>query len=59
MLKRRNSPYASHDWHAPRRVPMDCTPVMLGPGRITRPRGGEKDDPTMWSSATPTGGFVI
>lgn len=40
MVKRRNSPYASHDWAAPRHVPMDCTAVMLQPLPVTvRKRG--------------------
>ena len=31
MLKRRSSPYASHDRKAVRHAPMDCTAVMLKP----------------------------
>lgn len=40
MVKRRNSPYASHDRTAPRHVPMDCTVVMLEALPVTvRKRG--------------------
>ena len=35
MVKRRNSPYASHDRQAPRHVDMDCTAVMLNPKPVT------------------------
>jgi hypothetical protein len=35
MVKRRNSPYASHDRQAPRHVDMDCTAVMLNPMPVT------------------------
>jgi hypothetical protein len=40
MVKRRNSPYASHDRAAPRHVPMDCSVVMLDALPVTvRERG--------------------
>ena len=40
MVKRRNSPYASHDRAAPRHVPMDCAVVMLEALPVTvRKRG--------------------
>ena len=40
MVKRRNSPYASHDRAAPRHAPMDCTAVMLEALPVTvRKRG--------------------
>lgn len=31
MVKRRHSPYATHDRRAPTRVPTDCTPKIIGP----------------------------
>jgi hypothetical protein len=34
MVKRRNSPYASHDRSARIRVDMNCEPKMLDPPRL-------------------------
>jgi hypothetical protein len=34
MVKRRNSPYATHDRSLPTRVPIDCTPKPAGPRLI-------------------------
>ena len=37
MVKRRNSPYASHDRTARTRVPIDCTPCMVPPPQQPAP----------------------
>jgi hypothetical protein len=61
MVKRRNSPFASFDRMAPRRVPMDGAPVMLKPGRITKARNTKVQRPPpagLWSVDNPGGGFI-
>jgi hypothetical protein len=51
MVKRRNSPYASHNRNLPIRVPIDCTPVTVGPmPRRRRERQRRTVDDFGWSS---------
>jgi hypothetical protein len=58
MVKRRNSHYAPHKRDAKTRVPIDCTPSMLGP----MPRSPKKrrlpTQPVAWSRENPYGSFV-
>jgi hypothetical protein len=58
MVKRRNSPFPSHDRTAAIRVPIDCTPTLLKPGRITKPRKPKTDSDKLWSPENPSGGFI-
>ncbi len=46
MVKRRNSPYASHNRNLPIRVPIDCTPTILAaaPPRVRATRAKAVDD---------------
>jgi hypothetical protein len=55
MVKRRNSPYASHDPAAPTRVPIDCTPQTLPamPKSEAKPNARTKK---AWSPRNPNGG---
>jgi hypothetical protein len=57
MVKRRNSPYKSHDRSLATRVPIDCAPQMAPPMR-RQPKARNKD-PGQWSPSNPKGGFVI
>ncbi|WP_436295763.1 transposase [Variovorax sp. LjRoot178] len=52
MLKRRHSPYVSYDRHAPTRVPMDCTPKIIGPPG-TRPKPADSHIPRQFRSFMP------
>jgi len=58
MVKRRNSPYASHDPDAPTRVPIDCTPqtVPAMPVSAAKPNARAKK---AWSPTNPVGSFLI
>jgi hypothetical protein len=58
MLKRRNSPYASFDPAAPRNVKLDCTPTLLRPGRLTKPKPTRTKAPPQWSPDSPNGAFT-
>lgn len=46
MVKRRNSPYASHNRNLPIRVPIDCTPIILAatPPRVRAARAKAVED---------------
>jgi hypothetical protein len=60
MVKRRNSPYASHDPRAPTRVPIDCTPQTLPamPTPAAKPNAKAKAKKP-WSPKNPKEAFVI
>ena len=57
MVKRRNSPYASHDRNARTQVPIDCTPAMLGP--MPRRTTAQRAPPRFWSPDNPSGGMAL
>jgi hypothetical protein len=57
MVKRRNSRYKAFDWGAPRRVPIDCTPVPAGP-MVVAPLGRTRKR-RVWSVRNPEGRFVV
>jgi hypothetical protein len=59
MVKRRNSSYAPHDRSKPRKVPMDCTPVLLASAQCRLVKAPKRDAPGTWSPKNPTGGFVL
>ena len=58
MLKRRNSPYASFNAAKPRRMGLDCTPQLLSPGRLTKPKRVSAKAPPPWSPSNPTVAFM-
>jgi len=58
MVKRRNSPYASHDRSLPTRVPIDRTPTMVGPMLMTNVKRKAVND-EHWSPGNPDGRFFI
>jgi hypothetical protein len=60
MVKRRNSPYASHDPAAPTRVPIDTTPQPLPskPAPAATP-GAKVKANKPWSPTNPNGSFFI
>jgi hypothetical protein len=50
MVKRRNSPYASHNRKLPIRVPIDCMPIIVSSmHRRTRKRQERTVDDFGWS----------
>lgn len=55
MVKRRNSRYKAFAWGAPRRVPIDCTPVPAGPLQLAQCSRRRKQH--LWSPQTPDGAF--
>ena len=57
MVKRRNSRYKAFAWGAPRRVPIDCTPVPAAP--MERPPRDRSRQHRGWSPQNPGGGFFI
>ena len=60
MVKRRNSPYASHDRTAKTGVPIDCTPSMVPtdpPAGTDRPRVASPAG--LWSVRNPLGRFAV
>jgi hypothetical protein len=60
MVKRRNSPYASHDSSAATRIPIDCTPQTLPAmaASAATPKLKVKAKKP-WSPGCPGGSFVI
>jgi hypothetical protein len=58
MVKRRNSPYATHDRSARTRVPIDCTPSAIDPP-ARRPALRRAKPGTVWSLENPSGRFII
>lgn len=59
MLKRRNSPYASFNPTAPRNVKLDCTPTLLRPGRLIKPKRASTMAPPQKSLDSPDGVFML
>jgi hypothetical protein len=57
MVKRRNSPYASHDRSARTRVPIDCTPSILLP--MPRTVTIKVALPQLWTPTNVAGHFFI
>jgi hypothetical protein len=57
MVKRRNSRYKAFAWGAPRRVPIDCTPVPAGP-MLLAPLGRTRKK-RAWSPRNPGGAFIV
>jgi len=57
MVKRRNSRYKAFDWEAPRRVPIDCTPVPAEP-MVVAPLGRTRKR-RMWRPSNPDGLFAL
>jgi hypothetical protein len=57
MVKRRNSRYKPHDWNAPTRVPIDCSPRGLPPMPLTPQARCTPARP--WSLSHPGGAFLV
>ncbi len=53
MVKRRNSPYASHDRNAKTRVPIDCTPQMAPIAAHRGSSQGHRKEASQTSSGSP------
>ena len=60
MVKRRNSPYASHDRTAKTNVPIYCTPCMVPAADAAVKARQHKPKPAgLWSEKNPLGGFIL